>query len=46
MHRYLRKAWETKKFWLVPVVVALLLVVALAVAGGRLSVHPFAYPRF
>jgi hypothetical protein len=46
MQRYAHLAWSTKTFWLVPIVIAVLLALALAVAGGRAPLQPFVYHQF
>jgi len=46
MRRYGQLVWSTKKFWLVPIVVAVLLAVVLAVAHRPTPLQPFVYPQF
>ncbi len=46
LREFLAYLWEGRKFWLVPIVLALLLVGALIIVSETSPLSPFIYPFF
>jgi len=45
-HALAARVWALKHYWLVPLIVAVVLVTVIVVVSGRAPITPFVYPEF